>query len=149
MSHGRPPALVTTWCKVEKWEADFGEMCDAQTCVRAPATMFSPLFSLVSDNCHGHRATHLVKAIPCCVHGRAGVRPEIPAGFRCCVSENVTAGGLHDEGVSVDAFATPAGDAGAHCTATAILISGLTDVVGSTGHGLCGLAATIDRRTAS
>src|ERR1017187_8730573 len=75
MSHGRPPALVTTWCKVEKWEADFGEMCDAQTCVRAPATIFSPLFSLVSDNCHGHRATRLVKAIPCYVQGRAGVRP--------------------------------------------------------------------------
>src|ERR1035441_1926661 len=99
MSHGRPPALLTTWCKVEKWEADSGEMCDAQTCVRTPALMFSPPFSLVSDNCHGHRATRLVKAIPCCVHGRAGVQPEIPAGFRCCLSENVAAGRVHYEGV--------------------------------------------------
>src|SRR5271166_5405444 len=60
MSHGRPPARGTTQCKVEKWEADSGEVLDAQTCVRTPALMFSLLFSLVSDNCHGHRATRHV-----------------------------------------------------------------------------------------
>src|ERR1035438_2716350 len=95
MSHGRPPALVTTWCKVEKWEADSGEMCDAQTCVRTPAFMFSPPFSLVSDNCHGHRATRLVKAIPCCVHGRADMQPALPARVCCCLSKSVAVGRVH------------------------------------------------------
>jgi hypothetical protein len=47
---------VTTRCKVEKWDADSGEVLDAQTCVRTLASIFSPLLSLVSDNCHSHRA---------------------------------------------------------------------------------------------
>src|ERR1035441_6512924 len=55
MPHGRPPARVTTRCKVEKWDADSGEVLDAQTCVRTLASIFSPLLSLVSDNCHSHR----------------------------------------------------------------------------------------------
>ena len=59
MSHGRPRALVTKRCAVEKWEADSGAVLDARTCVPALAFMFSLLFSLVSDNCHGteQRAT--------------------------------------------------------------------------------------------
>jgi hypothetical protein len=60
----------------------------------------------------------------------------VSAEVTCCVSENVSAGGGHDEGVPVDAFAIPAGDAGAHCTTTAILISGLTGVVDSTVFAL-------------
>src|ERR1039458_6909655 len=38
---------VTTQCKVEKWEADSGDVRDAQTCVRTLAFMFSLLFSQV------------------------------------------------------------------------------------------------------
>jgi len=35
---------VTTQCKVEKWEADSGEVHDARTCVRPPTFIFSLLF---------------------------------------------------------------------------------------------------------
>src|ERR1035437_8345497 len=106
MPHDRPPARVTTRCKVEKWKADSGEVLDVQTCIRTPAFMFSLLSSLVSDNCHGHWAPRHVLApvrfrrdgendctnIPYCVHRRAGVRPEIPARFRWCLSQNVSVG---------------------------------------------------------
>jgi len=47
---------VTKRCTVEKWEADSGEVLDAQTYVPTSAFMFSLMFSVVSDNCHGHRA---------------------------------------------------------------------------------------------
>jgi hypothetical protein len=60
--------------------------------------MFSLLSSLVSDNCHGQWATHHVKAIPRCVHRRAGVRTDIPAEFHFCLSQNISAGRVHYEG---------------------------------------------------
>ena len=50
-------------CKVEKLEADSGEVRDARTCVRTLTFMFSLLFSQVSDNCHSHRATHHVTRV--------------------------------------------------------------------------------------
>ena len=53
---------MTTRCKVEKWEADSGEVLDVQTCIRTPAFMFSLLSSLVSDNCHSHWAKRHVMA---------------------------------------------------------------------------------------
>ena len=46
---------MTTQRKVEKWEADSAELLDAKTYVPTSAFMFSLMFSLVSDNCHGHR----------------------------------------------------------------------------------------------
>ncbi len=57
---------VTTQCKVEKWEADSGDVRDAQTCVRTLAFMFSLLFSQVSDNCHRiPRPAQKGKAVTC------------------------------------------------------------------------------------
>ena len=57
---------VTTQCKVEKWEADSGDVRDAQTCVRTLAFMFSLLFSQVSDNCHRiSRPAQKGKAVTC------------------------------------------------------------------------------------
>jgi len=50
-------------CKVEKLEANSGEVRDARTCVRTLTFMFSLLFSQVSDNCHSHRATHHVTRV--------------------------------------------------------------------------------------
>ena len=75
---------MTTQRKVEKWEAESGEVLDAKTYVPTSAFMFSLMFSVVSDNRHGHGATPHVMTrvrfrregendctnIPDCVQGR-------------------------------------------------------------------------------
>ena len=65
-----------------------------------PCKLYQSLYS----GCHGwHHVWRLVGAAE--IHRRAGVRSEIPSRFRCCLSQNVPAGLVHDEGSGLEILA--------------------------------------------